>query len=51
MDLCKTYSHIRSYTSSKSKQKTTNKSREKSVARKRSVTFNSDIDLVKSISC
>ncbi|CAD8059202.1 unnamed protein product [Paramecium sonneborni] len=51
MDLWKTYSHIRSISSCKSKPKISNKSRDQINRRKRSVTFNSDLDLIKSISC
>ncbi|CAD8047796.1 unnamed protein product [Paramecium primaurelia] len=51
MDQCKTYSHIRSISSCKSKHKISNKSRDLINPRKRSVTFNSDVDLIKSISC
>ncbi|CAD8056213.1 unnamed protein product [Paramecium sonneborni] len=51
MDLCKTYSHMKSASSCKSKPKISNKSRDQMKSRKRSVTFNSDVDLIKSISC
>ena len=51
MDQCKSYSRFMQFSRSKSKQKSSEKSKEKSIPRKRSVTFTSDVDLIKSISC